>query len=130
MSGGTALAIERLSVSFAGVRVVDDVSIVVPRGKTVGLVGESGSGKSVTALSILRLNGDARDGAVVEGRVQFGDRDLLALSEKDLRAVRGNRIAMVFQDPMTSLNPVLTVGEQVAEVVRLHEHAPRKVAWQ
>ncbi len=121
----TLLHIEGLTVSFGGVRVVDDVTLDVPAGKTVGLVGESGSGKSVTALSVLRL----LQGAEVSGRIQFRGQDLLTLPEKDLRAVRGNRIAMVFQDPMTSLNPVLTVGEQVAEVVRLHEKKPRKEAW-
>ena len=122
------LGIEGLSVSFNGangVRVVDDVHIDVPPGTTVGLVGESGSGKSVTALSILRLN----EGASVEGRVMFRGKDVLTLPDRELRAIRGNRIAMVFQDPMTSLNPVITVGDQVAEVVRLHEKKSRADAW-
>jgi peptide/nickel transport system ATP-binding protein len=119
------LAVEGLTVSFGGVKVVDGVSIDIPAGKTVGLVGESGSGKSVTALSILRL----LEGASTTGAIPFRDRDLLTMGEPELRSIRGNRIAMVFQDPMTSLNPVLTVGEQVAEVVRLHERASRKVAW-
>jgi peptide/nickel transport system ATP-binding protein len=121
------LAIEGLSISFGrgGPRVVDDVSLAIPPGTIVGLVGESGSGKSVTALSVLRLLDDAE----VTGRVRFRDLDLLRLPEPELRALRGSRVAMIFQDPMTSLNPVLTVGEQIAEGVRLHEKKRRKEAW-
>src|SRR5262249_58346868 len=106
------------------VRAVDGVSFGVPRGKTVGVVGESGSGKSVTALSILRLVG-----ARVAGAVRYDGRDLLGLSEKEMRAIRGNKISMIFQEPMTSLNPVFTTGEQVAEAVRLHQGASRSAAW-
>ncbi|OGQ13532.1 MAG: peptide ABC transporter ATP-binding protein [Deltaproteobacteria bacterium RBG_16_71_12] len=121
-----------LAVSFPAadgngfVRAADGVNLEVPAGTTVGLVGESGSGKTVTALSILRLLDPP---ARVTGAVRFGGNNLLELPERELRAIRGNRIAMVFQDPMTSLNPVLTVGEQIAEVVRLHEKRPRRAAW-
>ena len=109
-------------------RAVDGVSFAIAPDETVGLVGESGCGKSVTALSILRLI--RRPGVIEPGsRILFETRDLLTLSEPDMRAVRGARIAMVFQEPMTSLNPVLTIGDQVAEVVRVHEHAPKHDAW-
>jgi peptide/nickel transport system ATP-binding protein len=120
------LSIEDLTIAFGGVRAVEGVSLDVPQGRTVGLVGESGSGKSVTALSILRL---LDDDAQVTGHVRFKGDDVLALDDSKLRALRGNRVSIVFQDPLTSLNPVMTVGAQVAEVVRLHERASRKVAW-
>ncbi len=100
-------------------RAVDGVSFAVDRGRTLGILGESGCGKSVTALSILRLV--SPPGRVVSGRVLFRGRDLLHLSEREMRAVRGGEIAMVFQEPMTSLNPVFTVGNQIAEAIRLHQ---------
>ena len=105
-------------------RAVDGVSFTVGQGETLWIVGESGCGKSVTALSIMRLlpPGLARE---MGGRVRCEGRDLLALSEPEMRRIRGNRIAMVFQEPMTSLNPVLTVGEQIAEAVMIHEKAER-----
>ena len=104
------------------------MSIQIGPGETVGLVGESGCGKSVTALSILRLI--APPGRIEAGsRMLFEGRDLMQLSEEDIRRVRGNRIAMIFQEPMTALNPVFTVGDQIAEVVRVHERAPKKAAW-
>ena len=107
---------------------VDGISFSVAPHETLGLVGESGCGKSVTALSILRLI--RPPGAIDAGsRIAFESRDLLALPEVEMRAVRGARIAMVFQEPMTSLNPVLTIGDQVAEVARIHERAPRREAW-
>jgi oligopeptide/dipeptide ABC transporter ATP-binding protein len=122
------LEVDRLVTEFATdrgpVRAVDGVSFAVPRGKTVGVVGESGSGKSVTALSILRLVS-----ARVAGAVRYDGRDLLGLSEKEMRRIRGNNISMIFQEPMTSLNPVYTTGEQVAEAVRLHQRATRRAAW-
>ena len=126
------LSIENLRTYFyteAGVaRAVDGVSFHIDAGETVGLVGESGSGKSVTALSLLRLI--ASPGRIEPGsRMMFEGRDLLALSGEDMRRVRGNRIAMIFQEPMTALNPVFTVGDQVAEVSRVHERASRKAAW-
>ena len=126
------LSIENLRTYFytdAGVaRAVDGVSFHIDAGETVGLVGESGSGKSVTALSLLRLI--APPGRIeADSRMVFEGRDLLELSDEDMRRVRGNRIAMIFQEPMTALNPVFTVGDQIAEVSRVHEHASRKAAW-
>ncbi len=105
-------------------RAVDGVSFDVGAGETLGIVGESGCGKSVTALSILRLL-PRRLARVVGGSIRFQGRDLLALDEPEMRDIRGNRIAMIFQEPMTSLNPVLTIGEQVAEALRIHQHLPR-----
>src|SRR5215470_10808783 len=107
-------------------RAVDRVSFAISRGKTTGLVGESGSGKSMTALSILRLLPE--NGRIAAGEIVYAGRDLLGLSEKDMRGLRGNKISMVFQEPMTSLNPVFTVGEQVAEAIRLHQKKPRAEA--
>lgn len=110
-------------------RAVDGVSLDVARGETVAVVGESGSGKSVTALSILRL---IRPPGQIEAAssIVFEGRELLALNETDMREIRGNRIAMIFQEPMSALNPVLTVGEQIAEVVRVHSSASRNDAWE
>lgn len=101
------------------VKAVDGVSYDIQEGETLGLVGESGCGKSVSALSILRLISDP-PGRIVSGSVEFEGRDLLQLSESDMRGVRGNDIAMVFQEPMTSLNPVLTIGRQLTEGLELH----------
>ena len=110
-------------------RAVDGVSFEIRRGETVGIVGESGSGKSVTALSILRLI--RPPGRIEPGsRIEFDGRDLLSIDDKDMRAVRGHRIAMIFQEPMSALNPVLTVGDQVAEVVRVHTKLSHKEAWE
>ena len=108
------------------VRAVDGVSFSVPEATTVGVVGESGCGKSVTALSILRLI--SSPGRIVGGRILYRNQDLLALPEPSMRDIRGNKISMVFQEPMTSLNPVFTVGEQVSEAIRLHQHASRPAA--
>ena len=125
------LAIEDLSVSFRTdrgiVRAVQGVSLQVRAGETLAIVGESGSGKSVTALSILRLLGDAA--AVDSGRILFDGEDLLELSEGAIRRIRGDRIAMIFQEPMSSLNPVLTIGKQVAEPIRLHRGLSWKEAY-
>jgi peptide/nickel transport system ATP-binding protein len=104
----------------AVVKAVDGVSFDVHRGETLGIVGESGCGKSVSALSIMRLV-PPPPGCVVEGSVRLDDRELLSLSEAEMRRVRGNAISMIFQEPMTSLNPVLTVGYQIAEAVTQHE---------
>ena len=101
-------------------KAVDGVGFAIPRGKTLALVGESGCGKSVTALSIMRLVPDP-PGRVVSGEIRFNGRNLLDLSEKQMRGVRGNDAAMVFQEPMTSLNPVYTVGDQIVEAVELHQ---------
>jgi oligopeptide/dipeptide ABC transporter ATP-binding protein len=109
-------------------RAVDDVSFDVGVHETVGLVGESGCGKSVTSLSILRLI--EPPGRIEPGsHIEFEGRDLMALDPAAMRAVRGNRIAMIFQEPMTSLNPVFTVGDQIAEVARVHSHTSRREAW-
>ena len=107
---------------------VRGVNFEVQPGELVGIVGESGSGKSVTALSLLRLIPDP-PGRIAEGRVLYKGRDLLSLSYPEMRKIRGNEIAMIFQEPMTSLNPVFTIGMQVAEAVRLHEGLPKKDAW-
>jgi peptide/nickel transport system ATP-binding protein len=109
------------------VRAVDGVSFHVLPGETLAIVGESGCGKSVTALSILRLI-PAPSGRIVSGAIRFAGRDLLDLSEAQLRAVRGNEISMIFQEPMTSLNPVLTIGRQIAETLILHQGLDRRAA--
>src|SRR2546423_3015610 len=108
------------------VRAVDDVSFYLDQGELLGLVGESGCGKSMTALTIMRLV--APPGKIVAGEILFDGRDLLKLSNAEMRSVRGNDVAMIFQDPMTSLNPVFTVGEQIAEALRLHRKLARKAA--
>jgi oligopeptide/dipeptide ABC transporter ATP-binding protein len=126
------LSVSDLRVSFqtdAGVaRAVDGVSFTVSAGETVGLVGESGCGKSLTALSLLRLI-PAGGKLAPSSRVEFEGADMLSIPERELRAVRGRRMAMIFQEPMTALNPVLTVGDQVAEVVRVHTKRSRSEAW-
>ena len=118
------LAIEDLHTHFftrdGVVRAIEGLSLQVLPGEVLGIVGESGCGKSVTALSVMRLLPD-RIGRIVQGSVHFEGRDLAALSEQEMRSVRGNQMAMVFQEPMTSLNPVHTVGAQIAEAVRIHQ---------
>jgi peptide/nickel transport system ATP-binding protein len=109
------------------VRAVDGVSFYVMPGETLAIVGESGCGKSVTALSILRLV-PSPPGRIVSGSVRFLGRDLAELSEAQMRAVRGNDISMIFQEPMTSLNPVLTIGRQIGETLTLHQGLDRKAA--
>ena len=108
------------------VRAVDDVSFYLDRGELLGLVGESGCGKSMTALSIMRLI--SPPGKIVYGEIIFDGHDLLKLPEVDMRQIRGDDIAMIFQDPMTSLNPVFKVGEQIAEALRLHRKMSRRKA--
>ncbi|MBM6581883.1 ABC transporter ATP-binding protein [Microvirga sp. BT689] len=115
------LSVSDLKVQFGsaenGVRAVDDVSFALERGETLGIVGESGSGKSVTGLSLLRLI--SKPGRVIGGSILFDGRDLLAMDEKEIRSVRGREISMIFQDPMTSLNPVLTIGRQLTEILEV-----------
>jgi peptide/nickel transport system ATP-binding protein/oligopeptide transport system ATP-binding protein len=110
------------------VRAVDGVSFSLDRGELLGLVGESGCGKSMTALSVMRLI--APPGKIVGGEILFDGKDLLKLSDSEMRQMRGDDIAMIFQDPMTSLNPVYTVGEQIAEALRLHRKLSHKQAKQ
>ncbi len=108
-------------------RAVDGVDLTINRGETLALVGESGCGKSVTAYSILRLI-PSPPGKIVAGEIYFDQKNLLRLSEKQLREIRGNAIAMVFQDPLTSLNPVIRIGDQVAEMLQVHRKAKKKAA--
>lgn len=126
------LRVRHLSTSFkteAGlVRAVDDVSFDLAEGETLGLVGESGSGKTVTALSILRLIPQPPGAFGPESRIEYDGVDLLRLPARELRKVRGAQIAMIFQEPMSSLNPVLTVGSQISEAIRAHEPVSRREA--
>ncbi len=116
------LSVSNLRTSFftdkGEVRAVDDVSFAIHRGQTLALVGESGCGKSVAALSIMRLISDP--GRVIGGSIMFKGQELLQLSEKEMRLIRGKSIGMVFQEPMTSLNPVMSVGDQIGEVFKIH----------
>ena len=100
---------------------VNDLDLTLSKGETLGLVGETGAGKTTTALSVMRLLPD-RTGIITHGQIRLGDLDITKATEADMRLVRGNGISMVFQDPMTSLNPILTVGEQIVEVLQLHRH--------
>jgi peptide/nickel transport system ATP-binding protein/oligopeptide transport system ATP-binding protein len=129
-SGTVVLSVKNLQTSFPSrngkARAVDGVSFDVGRGETLGIVGESGCGKSVTALSIIRLVGEP--GRVEGGEILYGGRDLLELPLGEMRRIRGNKIAMIFQEPMTSLNPVLTVGAQISEALRLHEGLGKREA--
>jgi ABC-type dipeptide/oligopeptide/nickel transport system ATPase component len=126
------LDVQNLTVTFTGeqstVTAVDDVSFRIDAGETLGVVGESGSGKSVTAFAIMRLL--QAPGRVTGGRVLFDGRDLLTLSEREMRAVRGGRISLIFQEPMTALNPVMRVGDQIAEALTVHGKASRAGARQ
>src|SRR5215210_3015067 len=110
------------------VKSVDGVSFSIAKGELLGLVGESGCGKSITALSIMRLI--SPPGKIAGGSIKFKGEELTTASPERLREIRGNDIAMIFQDPMTSLNPVFTVGEQIAEALRLHRKLDKKQAWQ
>jgi peptide/nickel transport system ATP-binding protein len=125
------LRIEDLHTQFhvhgGTVKAVDGVNLTIPAKATVGLVGESGSGKSITALSIMRLL--EKNGRITAGHVWFRDQDLVGLTEEEMRDVRGNDVSMIFQEPMTALNPVYTCGDQIAEAVRLHEKVEPKAAF-
>lgn len=131
-SNDNLLEVDKLITSFdtdrGMLRAVDQVSFSVPRGKTVGIVGESGCGKSVTAMSIVRLLPQPA-GRILGGQVMFNGRDLVRASDKEMRSVRGGEIGVIFQEPMTALNPVHRIGRQVAEVFLLHKKMSRKEAW-
>ena len=127
------LTVNDLTVTFDELTAVDSVSFTVEPGETLGVVGESGSGKSVTALSIMRLIEMGTRAKITRGRAELempdgSILDLLTQDESTMRSIRGNQIAMIFQEPLTSLNPVYPVGEQIAEAVRIHEGLGRKVA--
>jgi microcin C transport system ATP-binding protein len=131
-SAGPLLRVEDLRTYFdlrhGTVKAVDGVSFTLGSHETLAIVGESGCGKTITALSLMRLVPNP-PGRIAEGKVELAGRDLLALDEEQMRAVRGKDIAMIFQEPMTSLNPVLTIGNQIAEAVSLHERVNRQQAW-
>jgi peptide/nickel transport system ATP-binding protein len=109
------------------IKAVDDVSFTVGRGETLAIVGESGCGKTMTALSLMRLV-PSPPGRIVGGSIRLDGRDLLALTDEQMRKVRGNDISMIFQEPMTSLNPVMTIGKQIAETIRLHQDLSKSAA--
>jgi oligopeptide/dipeptide ABC transporter ATP-binding protein len=121
------LRVEGLTIALGGAKLVEDVSFDIMPGEAFGLVGESGCGKSVTALSILRLIASPPL-AIAGGRIEFGGRDLLKLSEDEIRGVRGGEIAMIFQEPMTSLNPVFTIGDQIGETLTIHRSMNARAA--
>ncbi len=124
------LSVNKLKTHFLTpegvIRAVDDVSFKIDKGKVLGLVGESGCGKSVTALSLMRLI--PQPGRIISGEIFFDGHDLLKLGNEEIRKLRGNRMAMVFQDPMTSLNPVFTIGNQISEIFRVHKGLKRSEA--
>lgn len=127
------LSVADLTVTFDGFTAVDSVGFTIEPGETLGVVGESGSGKSVTALSIMRLVEMGTRAKITGGRIELkmhdgSTLDLLGQNETTMRSIRGNQIAMIFQEPLTSLNPVYPVGEQIAEAVRIHEGADRKTS--
>lgn len=109
-------------------RAVNGIDFTLHRGETLGIVGESGCGKSMTSLSLLRLI-PSPPGKIAGGSILFKGKDLVSISESEMRKIRGNEISMIFQEPMTSLNPVISVGEQIAEAVRLHQKMGKKEAW-
>lgn len=133
MKQNTVLEVKNLQTYFyssEGVaKAVDGVSFILQKGETLGIVGESGCGKSMTSLSLLRLV-PSPPGKIINGEIFLNNTDILKLSDEELRKIRGNKISMIFQEPMTSLNPVLSVGEQIAESIRLHQGLSRKEAWQ
>ena len=128
----TILEIKDLTVHYVTedetVEAVNELSLEVKRGKSLGLVGETGAGKTTTALSILRLVPDP-PGRIINGTVYINGKDVYQASSAELEQIRGNEVAMIFQDPMTVLNPVFTVGEQIAECVEIHEHCSKADAW-
>jgi oligopeptide/dipeptide ABC transporter ATP-binding protein len=115
--------------TYAGVvKALDGINLEIYKGETIGLVGETGCGKSVTALSIIRLI-QWPPGKIDDGSIIFDGRDLLKLPEKEMRKIRGNKISMIFQEPMNSFNPVYTIGDQIAEIIMLHQKKHKKDAW-
>jgi oligopeptide/dipeptide ABC transporter ATP-binding protein len=132
MSNDILLSVQGLSVSFftedGTARAVQNVGFDIPRGSTYALVGESGCGKSVTSLAIMRLI-PSPPGEIVSGKILYERSDLLTMSEKQMRDIRGNKIAMIFQEPMTSLNPVFTVADQITEAIMLHQDKSPEAAW-
>jgi peptide/nickel transport system ATP-binding protein len=120
------LTIENLNLSINGTPILDDVALKIEAGEIVALTGESGSGKSLTSLAVMGL---LPQGAETTGQIKFGGRDLLQTSEAELCTIRGNEIGMVFQEPMTALNPVQTIGAQVSETIRIHEKTTRHEAY-
>lgn len=132
MQNNILLEVKNLSTHFYSqegtAKVVQNVSFAIEKGETFALVGESGCGKSVTALSIMRLVQEPQ-GKIASGEIVFEGQNLLTLSEKQIRQVRGNKIAIVFQEPMTSLNPVYEVGDQIAEAIKLHQSKSTSEAW-
>ena len=130
MSGENILEVRNLQTSFrtdAGeIKAVDGVSFDVPKGKTIGIVGESGSGKSITSLTVMRLL--AKNGYIKGGEILYKGKDITKLTDKEMRDIRGNQISMIFQEPMTSLNPVFTVGQQISETIMIHKKVSKKEA--
>lgn len=126
------LKIEGLSTQFNTeggiVKAVQDVCLTIQKQKTFALVGESGCGKSVTALSVMRLIPDP-PGKIIKGRILFNGQNLLEIKEREMRTVRGNKVAMIFQEPMTSLNPVYTIGDQIVEAIRRHQKKDIESSW-
>src|SRR5213080_299806 len=133
MPNAPLLELENLSTHYVSgqgtrvVRAVDDVSLRIHAGETLGIVGESGSGKSTLALTIMRVLPPAA--RIVGGRMLFEGEDLVQKSDEEMQHIRGKRIAMILQDPMVSLNPLFTIGNQVGEPIRVHEGASRRSAW-
>src|SRR5204862_7029527 len=133
MPSAPLLELENLSTHYVSaqgtrvVRAVDEVSLRIHAGETLGIVGESGSGKSTLALTIMRVLPPAA--RIVGGRMLFEGEDLVQKSDEEMQHIRGKRIAMILQDPMVSLNPLFTIGDQVAEPIRVHEGERRASAW-
>jgi len=126
------LQINDLKTSFFSdrgeIKAVNGISLTLEAGRTIGIVGESGSGKSITSLSIMQLL-HGTSGKIMDGEILLKGQDLLKLKESEMRKIRGNEISMIFQEPMTSLNPTMKIGEQIAEAIRIHQQASRKAAW-
>lgn len=132
MKNEVVLEVKNLKTHFISkkgiAKAVDGIDFVLRRGETLGIVGESGCGKSMTSLSILRLI-PSPPGKIVDGEILLNGKDLVKMSNEELRKIRGNQISMIFQEPMTSLNPVIPVGEQIAEALRLHQGLSKRQAW-